>query len=151
MTKDIDTKRSKEATIMQSTESQSDTKTLDESSRVRGIRARLPGQMLRERIDLVRASYGPLYSLTDVRRKVAETLPHRLGYVRGAVVEPIESYQERIPDDALLKYDDAVRTGMFDKFWVLAPTYYRERQLDPWIVGQVAGVSLCAVIAQWDV
>ena len=136
---------------MQATDADRELKTLDDSSRARRIRARLPGQVLRERIDLTRASYGPLHTMIEVRRKVAETLPHRIGYVRGATFESIETYQESIPDDALLKYDDAKRTGWFDKFWVVTPTYYRERQLDPWIVGEVLGTSLCAVITQWDV
>jgi hypothetical protein len=136
---------------MQQTDADRELKTLDPAARAGRIRARLPGQVLRERIDLARASFGPLYSMVEIRRKVAETLPHRIGYVRGAVFEPIESYQDIIPDEALLKYDDAVRTGLFDKFWVVTPTYYRERQLDPWIVGQVTGTSFHAVIAQWDV
>lgn len=37
--------------------------------------------------------------------------------------------------EALLKYDDAVRSGLFSKFWVATPTYYQERQMDPWIIG----------------
>jgi hypothetical protein len=136
---------------MQATDTNCELTTQDESSRASRIRARLPGQMLRERIELTRASYGPLYTMVEIRRKVAETLPHRIGYVRGAVFEPIETYAEAIPDEALLKYDDAVRSGLFNKFWVVTPTYYRERQLDPWIVGEVIGANLCAVIAQWDV
>jgi hypothetical protein len=136
---------------MQATDANRELTTQDESSRARRIRAGLPGQMLRERIDLTRASYGPLYTMMETRRKVAETLPQRIGYIRGAAFEPIESYAEPIPDEALLKYDDAVRSGLFSKFWVVTPTYYRERQLDPWIVGEVMGANLCAAIAQWDV
>ncbi|HEV8436868.1 MAG TPA: hypothetical protein VGT40_02125 [Methylomirabilota bacterium] len=136
---------------MQATDSDRQINAQDDSSRVRQVRARLPGQVLRERIELARASYGPLYTLLEVRRRVAETLPHRLGYVRGATLEPIESYQETIPDEILLKYDDATRSGLFGKFWVVTPTYYRERQLDPWIAAEVFGTNLCAVIAQWDV
>lgn len=136
---------------MQGTDVHPEVQSADPSSRIRQIRARLPGQVLRERMELCRASFGPLYTMADIRRKVADTLPHRLGYVRGAVFEPIETYQELIPDEALLKYDDATRTGLFNKFWVVAPTYYRERQLDPWIIGEVTGTNLYAVIAQWDV
>ena len=88
--------------------------------------------------------------MAEIRRKVADSLPHRLGFLRGAVLEPIETYQEFIPDEVLLKYDDAARTELFDKFWVVTPTYYQERQLDPWVIGKVAGTDLCAVIAQWD-
>jgi hypothetical protein len=123
----------------------------DHAARVAAIRARLPGQVLRERIDTARLLYGPLYSPAELRQRVAETLPARLGLVRGARLEPIESYEERIPDEALLKYDEALGKRVFARFWVAFPTYNRQQQIDPWIVGEVAGTDLCAVIAQWDV
>src|SRR6267378_3499118 len=96
--------------------------------RARAVRARLPGQMLHERLEHAALAYGPLYAL----------------------LEPIESYRERIPDHALLKYDDAVQSGLFDKFWVATPTYYQKRQVDPWIVAEVGGADRWAVIARWD-
>jgi hypothetical protein len=121
------------------------------AERARAVRARLPGQMLRERIEMAEICHGPLYGLAEVRQRVAQTLPRRAGFVRGAVMEPIEDYQRPIPDDALLKYDDAVKSGLFSKFWVATPTYYQERQVDPWIIGEVLGSNRYAVIAQWDV
>jgi hypothetical protein len=123
----------------------------DEQARVRTIRSALPGQMLRERIEMAGVCYGPLYTWPEVRQKVAESLPRRVGFVRSTAVEPIETYRELIPDAALLKYDDAVRSGLFSKFWVATPKYYEQRQVDPWIVGEVTGSDLCAIIAQWDV
>ena len=123
---------------------------VDCESRIRAIRARLPGQLLRERLEIAQVSYGPLYTLAEVRQKVGQTLPRRAGFVRGAVIEPIEDYRAAIPDDALLKYDDAVNSGLFSKFTVATPTYYQDRQIDPWIIGQVAGADRYAVIAQWD-
>jgi hypothetical protein len=119
-------------------------------TRVREIRSRLPGQMLQERVENAQLTYGPLYTLAEVRQRVGEVLPRRLGYVRSAVLEPIENYRERIPDESLLKYDDAVRSGLFSKFWVATPTYYQERQVDPWIVAEVTGTDRWAVIARWD-
>jgi hypothetical protein len=124
---------------------------LTPESRVRAIRARLPGQMLHERIENAQLAYGPLYTLAEVRQRVGEALPRRFGYVRSAVLEPIESYRQMIPDHALLKYDDAVQSGLFDKFWVATPTYYQERQVDPWIIGEIGGgADRWAVIARWD-
>lgn len=120
-------------------------------TRARAIRSRLPGQMLRERLEMAQLLYGPLFTLAEIRQKVGQTLPRRAGYVRGAALEPIEEYRQAIPDDALLKYDDAVKSGLFTKFWVATPTYYQERQVDPWIVAEVMGADRCAVIAQWDV
>lgn len=121
----------------------------DNVSRIASIRARLPGQVLRQRIEMATVCYGPLYTLADVRRRVGESLPYRFGFIRGATLEPIEDYRESIPDEALLKYDDAVRSGLFTRFWVATPTYYEERQVDPWILGEVEGLERFAVIAQW--
>jgi hypothetical protein len=123
----------------------------DMTKRLRAIRAGLPGQMLRERQQIARVRYGMLYTQAEIRKKVADTLLSRVGFVRGAVLEPIETYSRPIPDDALIKYDDAVQTGVFSKFLVATPRYYSQRQADPWIVGQVVGTELWAVIAQWDV
>ena len=122
---------------------------IDTATRLRRIRSRLPGQVLRERIELAAVSYGPLMTLAQIRLRIGETLPRKFGFVRSAALEPIESYGAPIPDEALLKYDVAVRSGFFSKFWVATPTYYQERQVDPWIVGEVQGSDLCAIVAQW--
>lgn len=124
----------------------------DVPARVRAVKNRLPGQMLRERLETAALLYGPLYSLAEVRQRVADTLPRKLGFVRGATLEPIEAYSAAISEDALLKYDDAVRTGLFSKFLVATPTYYREQQVDPWIIAEVTGsTDRWVVVAQWDV
>jgi hypothetical protein len=129
--------------------SHSEAPVVDHASRVAGIRSKLPGQVLRQRVEMATLCYGPLYTLPEVRRRVGEALPYRFGFIRGAVLEPIEDYRELIPDEALVKYDDAVRSGLFSKFWVATPTYYEERQVDPWILGEVDGAERFAVIAQW--
>jgi hypothetical protein len=123
----------------------------DLAVRLTAVRSRLPGQVRRERIETAALLYGPLYSLTDIRQRVGETLPSRFGYVRGAIIEPIEEYQGRIPDDALLRYDAAFQSGLFSRFLVASPTYYQQRQTDPWIVAEVAGTDQWVVIARWDV
>ena len=134
-----------------STTARADASASDVATRIRAIRSRLPGQLLRERLEMALLDYGPLYSLAEIRQRVGEVLPRRLGYVRGAALEPIETYREPIPDEALLKYDDAVRSGLFSKFWVATPTYYQDRQVDPWIVAEVEGTDRWAVIVRWDV
>jgi len=35
-------------------------------------------------------------------------------------------------------------------FSVVTPAYFSQKQVDPWIVAQVDGAELYAVIAQWD-
>jgi hypothetical protein len=134
-----------------STTAHPDSPPSDVATRIRAIRSRLPGQLLRERLEMAVLCHGPLYSLAEIRQRVGEVLPRRLGYVRGAALEPIETYREPIPDEALLKYDDAVRSGLFSKFWVATPTYYQDRQVDPWIVAEVEGTDRWAVIVRWDV
>lgn len=124
---------------------------VDTEARLRHIRARLPGQMREERIETARACHGALYTLTEIRKNVAKTLPRRIGLMRGAVLEAIEKYRDPIPADVLLKYDEAVQSALFARFWVATPMYYEQRQLDPWIVGEIEGAKLCAVIAQWGV
>jgi hypothetical protein len=121
----------------------------DVTARLHAIRSRLPGQMRAERVKEAELRYGTLYTLAEIRRKVSETLALRAGYIRSAAFDPIEAYAETIPDDALLKYDDAVQSGLFAKFLVATPRYYESRQTDPWIVGQVTGTDRYAVIAYW--
>ena len=132
-------------------ETRTDAEPIEVTARLRAIRNRLPGQMVQERIDTAKILYGPLYSLREVRARVGATLPRRPGFIRGAVLEPIETYRLRIPDEALLKYDDAAQSGLFSHFMVATPTYYSERQVDPWIIGEVTGTEDWAVLAQWDV
>jgi len=122
----------------------------DTAARAQEIRRRLPGQARRQRLDTARLEYGPLYSLAEIQQRVAQTLHQKVGFIRRAVFEPIESYQGPIPDEALLKYDAAVRSGLFSAFSVVTPAYFSQKQVDPWIVAQVDGAELYAVIAQWD-
>jgi hypothetical protein len=122
----------------------------DVAERVRSIRFRLPGQAVSERLEMARVAYGPLYTIGLIRERVAETLPIRPGYIRSAVIEAIDEYRGSISDEALLKYDDAERSGLFAQFRVVTPTYYRQPQVDPWLVAQIAGTKLWAVIARWD-
>jgi hypothetical protein len=121
----------------------------DVATRLQAIRSRLPGQMRAERVKEAELRYGTLYPLAEIRRKVSETLALRAGFIRSAVFDPIEAYAEVIPADALLKYDDAVRSGLFEKFLVATPRYYESRQTDPWIVGQVTATDRYAVVAYW--
>jgi hypothetical protein len=116
---------------MNSTTVEIETVPTDAAERVRAIRFRLPGQAVMERIELARVAYGPLYTIGLVQERVAETLRPRIGYVRSTAMEPIEEYRGLMPDEVLLKYDEAERSGLFAKFWVVTPTYYRTPQVDP--------------------
>src|SRR5437899_9985491 len=113
----------------------------DTAARAQEIRRRLPGQARRQRLDTARLEYGPLYSLAEIQQRVAQTLHQKVGFIRRAVFEPIESYQGPIPDEALLKYDAAVQSGLFSAFSVVTPAYFSQKQVDPWIVAQVDGAE----------
>jgi hypothetical protein len=121
-----------------------------DAERVRAIRARLPGQVLRERMETAAALYGPLYTRPEIERRVAETLPARFPQRRVAMLEPIEMYRDRIPDAALLNFGEASDSGLFSRFWIARPGYRSEAQADPWIIGEVSGADRYAVIAQWE-
>jgi hypothetical protein len=123
---------------------------VDREARLRAIRSSLPGQVLCERVAQARLSFGSLYTLAEIRERVRTSLPRQLGRVRDTQVETIENYAQRIPDDALLKYDEALRSGLFSRFLVARPTYGHQPDVDPWIIGQVTGTELHAVIARWE-
>jgi hypothetical protein len=74
-----------------STPARPDASPSDVATRIRAIRSRLPGQLLRERLEMAILCHGPLYTLAEIRQRVGEVLPRRLGYVRGAALEPIET------------------------------------------------------------
>lgn len=143
-------KRREEESPMNSERLDVETVQANGAERLRAIRLRLPGQAVKERVETARAAYGPLYTMGLVRERVAETLPTKIGYVRSTMIDPIEEYRGLIPDEALLKYDDAAQSGLFSKFWVVTPTYYWKRQIDPWMLAEVTGTKLCALITRWD-
>ena len=126
------------------------TEAVETVARIDRIRRSLPGQIWRERLDEARLRYGVLYTLEQVRDRVARTLPRRFGRIRTATFQPIENYRSPIPGDVLLKYGDAKSTELFERFLVATPCYSEQAQIDPWILAQVAGTEWFAIIGQWD-
>jgi hypothetical protein len=122
----------------------------DLRARAHDIRAGLPGQLRRERLATASLLYGPLCSLDDVHRRLARTLPWRPGYVRRLTVVPIESADTLLPDEVLVKYDDARQLGVFHRFLVATPAYYWRACGDPWLIAEVAGTERWAILAGWD-
>lgn len=121
----------------------------DQRERVHDIRAGLPGQARQARLMTASMLYGPLCSLDELHRRIAQTLPSRFGCVRRARISPIEQSEALIPDDVLLKYDDAKQIGVFSRFLVATPTYWFGADGDPWLVANVAGTDRWAVIGRW--
>src|SRR5438093_13349228 len=104
----------------------------DMAARAREIARRLPGQARRQRLDTARLEYGPLYTLAEIHQRVAQTLPQKIGFIRRAMFQPIESYQGLIPDEALVKYDDAALSGLFAAYPVVTPTDLSPQKVAPW-------------------
>src|SRR5436309_12680650 len=52
------------------------------------------------------------------------------------------------PRSTLFPYTTLFRS-LFSAFSVVTPAYFSQKQVDPWIVAQVDGAELYAVIAQW--
>jgi hypothetical protein len=91
-----------------------------------------------------------LYSRRDPAPGGAEAAPEARVHPPGGVPAHRGLRGTDSPDEVLLKYDDAARSGLFSAFSVVTPTYFSQKQVDPWVVGQVDGAELYAVIAQWD-
>src|SRR5437016_13155455 len=51
---------------------------------------------------------------------------------------------------SLAEIQQRVAQTLFSAFRVVTPAYFSQKQVDPWIVAQVDGAELYAVIAQWD-
>ena len=118
-------------------------------ARAREIRAGLPGQLRRERLATASLLYGPLCSLDEIHRRLSRTLPWHLGRLRRLSVVPIERSDSALPDDVLLKYDDALQLGIFSRFLVATPAYYWWACGDPWLVAEVEGTERWAILADW--
>jgi len=54
-----------------------------------------------------------------------------------------------MPDDVLLRYDEAVQLGVFSRFLVGTPAYYWWSVPDAWLVADVAGTDRWAVLSHW--
>jgi len=121
--------------------------TPDVHARVRDIRAGLPGQLRQQRLQTASLLYGPLYSLDEVHQRIAGSLPFRFGALRRVRVVPIERADVLLPDDMLLAYDDAFRSGVFARFLVATPAYYWRAQTGAWLVAQVDGTTRWAILA----
>lgn len=122
---------------------------LEEGFRIRRIRDRLLRPTLEERVAQVRARYGRVYTAAQLRAAASPRQRNRFrGFERG-FLEPLETYGA-IPDDALLRYDDALETESFSQFWVVAPARSGRDRPTRWIVGQLrGGLGLFAIVARW--
>ena len=121
----------------------------DVDAHLREIRAGLPGQLRQQRLRAAALEFGPLYSLDDIHRRIAHTLPSVLGCVRRTRVTPIERARMFIPEDALLRYDEAAQHGVFARFLVATPAYYWRSQPAAWLIAEVDGTDRWVVLAHW--
>ena len=123
---------------------------LEEGFRVRRIRERLLRPTLEERVAQVRARYGRVYTLTQLRATASARRRGRARRCEHGFMESIEAYEAPIPDDALLRYEDASETTWFWRFHVVMPISSRAERPLRWIVGEVrGGADLYAIVARW--
>lgn len=118
-------------------------------ARIRDIRAGLPGQLRQQRLRTASLIFGPLYSLDQIHRRIAHTLPFRFGCVRRMSVAPIERSETIMPEDVLLRYDEASQSGVFSRFLVGTPAYYCWPTRDAWLLAQIDSTERWAVLAHW--
>lgn len=123
---------------------------LEARFRARRVRHHLYGQTLGERIAQARARYGRVYTRAELR---AVAYPRRRAWssrIERRLVKPLEAYRAPIPDDALLRYDDASETALFSRFCVVAPAGGHEDRPTHWIVGELrGGLERYAIVARW--
>ena len=131
------------------------------------IRAELPGQRTERAHCTIRSEaqlrYGQILSWRAVLDAVARVAPRRLFFFRDALATKLEVYRGPIPDEALLAFDEAQRTGLFSSYWIVTPRYEslgaRLAASDPWLVAQLNDADAYApgfhlsnyvVLAHWD-
>ncbi len=108
------------------------------------------GQTLGERIAHAQARYGRVYTLAELRAATCPGWQAWFSRLKRQVMEPLEAYQAPNPDDGLLRYEDASETAWFSRFCVVAPASAGRDRPSRWIVGQLRGVELYAIVARWD-
>jgi hypothetical protein len=123
---------------------------LEEGFRVRRIRDRLLRPTLDERVARVRARYGRVYTRAQLCGGGAARRRGRFRRLERGCARSLEAYGARIPDDALLRYDDALGTEAFSQFWVVTPARSGRDRCARWLVGELrGGVDLFAIVARW--
>jgi hypothetical protein len=120
------------------------------AARAQEIRAGLPGQLRQQRLSTASLLYGRLGSQDDVRAQIARSLPWRPGAIRRARLETLQQTEVVIPDEVLVKYDDAVQLGLFSHFMVGRAAYYFTVQGPCWLVAEIADSERWVAIARWE-
>jgi hypothetical protein len=120
------------------------------AARAQEIRAGLPGQLRQQRLGTASLLYGPVCSQDELRARIASSLPWKLGSIRRARLEPIEQTEIVIPDEILVKYDDAVQLGLFSRFMLGRPAYWLAVHDPRWLVAEIADTERWVAIARWQ-
>lgn len=120
------------------------------------IKAELPYQKrlvdAKKEQELIEAEFGLSYSESEMRRNILDTLPwYKDEDTYSVSWSFIRDYTGHIPDTALIRYDEAKKTGKFGAFqvWYLER---RRRYVDPWLIGviQTSKESRFIPLAYWD-
>lgn len=121
----------------------------DKQAAAQRVRQKLPGQVAQSRRALAEAQYGLAMSQRELHDKIRRSIRARFGFERSSSGVGITSYTRFIPDEALLKYQEAKDSGFFDRFTIEWPTYDSKQAPDPYLVGWLDG-DTAIVLAYWD-
>lgn len=106
-------------------------------------RRSLAGQRTLSDVSSAEARFGLSLSGPEIRRRIKQILPWRLGRARSIVCVELTHYAAWIPDEALLVWEEARETPGFQDFCIMWPVYdrdaalamHRPRGIDPWLIG----------------
>lgn len=134
----------------------------DDDEDVKHTRLSIPGQQhalqrfrvqfaAAERLQIAEARFGLSQTRDALSDAIARTLPLRPFRFRTTEWTIVEKWDRGVlPDDAVRKYLDAQRSGLFDRFDVVEPLYKEHaRNDDPWLVGRVRDTGRYIVLAYW--
>jgi hypothetical protein len=111
--------------------------------RVKKIRAALPN--LAPNLEVAAAQFGLQVPARAVHQHARRALPFKFFSRRGSTWWTVDHFRGSVPDQALLKYDEAKRTGLLTHFYVVVPmrstARYEFAPRDPWLVGSVQAIA----------
>ena len=107
------------------------------SEEMLGLRFSLPGQAGACRKIQAEAEFGLSYTWKEIEQRVIASLPRKFGLDREARSTDLYLYRRPIPDAALLRFKEAMDSGLFSNFFVVEAQYGDRAMADPWLIGRI--------------
>ena len=100
------------------------------------------------------AEFGLPVPATAVHRLARLAVPFRFFDSRGSRWHRLDTFAGHVPDAALLRYADALESGLFRHFYVVVPERSSEMPVmdrsDPWLVASVHDVGTDYKPSNWQ-